>query len=85
MAQLHVVRTLRFISFTYFISAGDEDVARLLERWTGTPRTQVRFSGGAGDFFSLRESNLSADSLTESVHLRVQLHALTYVRTLKMP
>ena len=32
----------------------------------------------------LPESTFSADSLTVSVHLRVQKHALTYVHTLKI-
>ena len=37
------------------------------------------------DFFFLPQLTFSADSLTMSVHLRVQSHAFTSVRTLKFP
>ena len=59
------------------------NVAQLVEHLTGTPPTQVRFPGAARDFFLL-ESTFSADSLTVSVHPRVQSHAFTSVRTLKI-
>ena len=36
---------------------GDGDVAHLVERWTGTPLTQVRFPGAARDFFFLLRIN----------------------------
>ena len=59
------------------------DVAQLIEHRTGTLPTQVRFPGAARDFLPL--STLSADSLTVSEHPRVQLHAFTSVRMLKIP
>ena len=59
------------------------DIAQLADRRTGTPPTQVRFSGAASDFFP--RVNFNADSLTVSVHLRVQSHAFTSMRTLKIP
>ena len=54
-----------------------------LEHRTVTPLAQVRFLGAARDF--LPESTFSADSLSVPVHPRVQSHALTSVRTLKIP
>ena len=44
---------------------------------------QVRFPGAARDKF-FPESTLSADSLSVFVHPRVQSHALTSVRTIKI-
>ena len=59
------------------------DVAQLVEHKTGTPLTQVQFPGGQGNFPP--GSIFSADSLTVSAHPRLQSHALTSVRTLKIP
>ena len=53
------------------------DVAQLVECRTGTPLTQVRFSGATRDFFFLLELTVGADSLTVSVYPRVQSHTLT--------
>ena len=58
------------------------DVAQLVEHRTGTPPTQVRFPGAARDFPP--RVNFSADCHTVFVHPRVQSHAFTYVRTLKI-
>ena len=72
-----------FISTPNFFSRGDGDVAQLVEYRTGTLPTQVRFPGEARDF--LPGSTFSADSLTVSGNPRVQSHAFTSLRTLKMP
>ena len=59
-------------------------VAQLIERQAGTLLTRVELPGAARDF-SLPESTFSADSLTLSVHPRVQSHAFTSVCMLKIP
>ena len=59
-----------------------EDVAQLIERRSGTPLTEANFLVRQGIF--LPESTFSADSLTVSLHPRVQSHALTSVRTLEI-
>ena len=56
---------------------GKIDVAQLVERRTGTPMTQVQFPDAARDCFP--ESTFSVQSLTMSVHSRVQSHAITFV------
>ena len=62
---------------------GGGDVAQFLERQTGTPLTQVRLPGAARDF---SPGQLSVRTLLRvSVHPRAQSHALTSVRTLKIP
>ena len=66
-------------SVRYVIRGGG--VAQSVEHRTGTPPTQIRLRQG----IFLPESTFSADSLTMSVHPLVQLHALTSVRTLKIP
>ena len=59
-------------------------VAQLVERRTGTPLRQLRFPGAARDFFL--QSQLSVQTLLRCPHSpRVQSHALTSVRTLKIP
>ena len=59
------------------------DVAQLIEHRTGTPLTQVRFPEAARDI--LFQTQLSVQTLLRvSVHPRVQSHALTSVRTLKI-
>ena len=58
------------------------DVAQLLERRTGTPLGEGSIPRSGKEFFS--RSRLSVQTLTVSVHLRVQRHALTSVRTLKI-
>ena len=65
----------------------DGDIAQLLEHRTGTPLTQVRFPGAARFvcLFFLSQSQLSVQTLSRgSVHPRVQSHATTSVRTLKI-
>ena len=59
------------------------DAAYLVEHWTGTLLTLVRFPGAARDFSP--ESTFSVDSLTVSVKPHVQLHAFTSVCMLKIP
>ena len=46
------------------VGGGDE--AQLVERWTGTSPTQVRFSGAERDFFS--QSPLSVQALLRCSH-----------------
>ena len=59
------------------------DVAQLVERRTGTPLRQVGFPGAERGFCP--RGQLSVQTLlTVSVHPRVQPHALTAVRTLKI-
>ena len=58
------------------------DVARLVERRTGTPLTQVRFPGTVRDFSS-RVNFRRRLSYSVRSH-RVQSYALTSVRTLKI-
>ena len=60
------------------------DVDQLEEHRTGTRPSLVRFPGAAGDFF-LPEVTFIAGSFKVSVHPRVQSHAFTSVRTLKIP
>ena len=61
----------------------DGDTAQLVGRRTGTPLTQVQFRCGKG-FFS--QSQLSVQiPLRCPYNTRVQSHALTSVRTLKIP
>ena len=67
-----------FKKSVYYLPWGG-DVAQLVVHRTGTSPTQVRFLGAARDF------SPSADSPTVSVHLLVQLHAVTSVRGLKIP
>ena len=57
---------------------------QLVERRTAAPLAQVRFPGGAKDSSLLAESPFTADSFTLSVHPRVQSHAFTSVRSLKI-
>ena len=58
-------------------------MAQLVAHRTGSLQTQVRFPIAPRDFPP--ESTFSADSLTASVHPRVQSHAFTSVSTLKIP
>ena len=58
------------------------DVAQLVERRTGTPLTQIRFPVAARDF---SHSHLSVQTLLRFCTPLVQSHALTFVRTLKIP
>ena len=60
-----------------------EDAAQSAERRTGTP--WVTFDSPVRQGIFLPESTFSADSLTVSVHLRVQSYVLTSVSTLKIP
>ena len=66
--------------------ATEGDVARSVERRTVTLLTQVRFPGAAKDFFfSLSQSQLSVQTLLRCPYTpRVQSHALTSVRALKI-
>ena len=63
---------------------GDGDVAQLVEHRIGTPPTQVRFTRCGKGFFS--QSQLAVQTLLRCPYTpRTQLHALTSVRTLKIP
>ena len=62
----------------------DGDVAQLVECWTSAPLKKVQFPSVARDSSPVPESIFSADSLTVSVHLCVQLHILTPVRMSKI-
>ena len=63
-------------------TGGDGDVAQLPECRTGTPLTQVRFPGVAWDFSP--RINFQCRLFYGVRAPRVQLHALIYVRTLKI-
>ena len=63
-------------------SGGDE--TQLVQHRTCTPLTLVQFTDAAKDFFP-PEPTFIADSFTVSAQSRVQSHALTSVRTLKIP
>ena len=70
------------LSVRFFFTNLGGHVAQLAERRTGTPPTKVRFPGAAREIFPPSpESTFSADSLTVSVHPRVQSHEFTSVCT----
>ena len=73
-----VISDLLFLFFTD-ITSRDGDVAQLVEHGIGTPLTRVRFPGAARDFSPRVNSQCKL-----SVHPRVQPHASTCVRTLKI-
>ena len=59
------------------------DAAQLIEHWTSTLLTQVRFPGVTRDF---SPSQLSVQTLLRvSVHSCMQFHGLISVSTLKIP